>query len=271
METIKNYGFVPPKTIEPEEYVLGGRKITKDPIQPGGNWFEYLPSFESQQNDLFDTFNCTAYAILNALEILYKRQYGVENNWSERFVGVMAGTKPPGNSPHTVIEAIRKHGVIDDYLLPLEFVDSVEKYYSPDPMEKRYLEIGQRWLEDHDVKHEWVFKRAKLAKKQELLMEALEFSPLGVSVLAWMSNGAGLYIKPKGRQDTHWTTLIGYEKGKHWSIFDSYDGSIKKLAWNYDFGFAKRYHIQKRKQNQSWIQLLINYLCPIHAKTLKMT
>jgi len=242
---IKNYGFIPDE-IKPEDYVFGGFSKIKEVgvLQRDGQWSEYLPEKEIQHNKGFDSMNCTNYGTLNCIEALLKKIYDLDVNFSERYTGVLTGTTEVGNTPHKVIEIIRKDsGLILEEMLPFtEDIDSRKKYYSPDPMTAEYLVQGSRFLGKYKIKHEWVFVSGSIQEKQEKMMDALEYSPLGVSVRAWKEKD-GLYVKNKGAGDNHWTAMVGYKKGKFWIIFDSYDNTIKRLHWDYDFGFAKRYSI----------------------------
>ena len=85
-----------------------------------------------------------------------------------------------------------------------------------------------------------------LKEKQEKLKMALKRSPVGVAVYAWKLGENGLYIKPEGVQDTHWTLLVNFKEGEYWEIFDSYSPFRKKLAWDYNFGYAKVYYLKKK-------------------------
>ena len=204
-----------------------------------------------------ETYNCTAFATNNAIEILAKRKYGNEPNYSDRCLGILAGTYPPGNDPHIVCEALRKNGVCFESELPFdEFIPTVDQYYSPSPLTKDLVKKAEKFLFDYDFKHEWVYrdKGLPLEEKQARLMEALMYSPLNVSVMAWREK-KGLYTKKKGEADTHWTTLFGYEKGKHWLVFDSYKPYVKKLAWDYDFGYAKRLYIGESTHQRKQLQI----------------
>ena len=109
-------------------------------------------------------------------------------------------------------------------------------------MSEHLKQIAKQWLTEYTFMHEWVFKGG--SDKQERMMEALKYSPLGVSVVGWRQKD-GLYVKYPGERDQHWTDVVGYEKDKHWIIYDSYPPFIKHLAWDYDFGFAKRYHVER--------------------------
>ena len=236
---MKNYGFIPPAERLPEEYVLGGLSLLpREELQPSGQWHEFLPVKEIQRNEKFDSYNCTAYATLNCYEILFKKIFGSEKNWSERFLGINAGTRPPGNDPHKVAEALRKKGSIPDEYMPFALANTIEEYYAPDPPTPSMLLEGQKLLDEFEVKHEWVDGDA------QSMMRALKFSPLGVAVYAWQQNAEELYARGGG--DTHWTCVFGYEKDKFWLVYDSYDDSVKKLVWDFSFKYVKRYWLAKR-------------------------
>lgn len=242
---ILNHGFIEP-VIKPEDYVFGDGKTGSEVLQPTGQWDSFLPSDEYQSRPSLETYNCTSFGTTNLCEILLKRKYGVDINYSERFLGINAGTKPPGNSPDKVADAIREYGLLEDFRLPFsDEVKTVEEYYSPNPMTARLAEFGKEWLRNWVFKHSWVFTGGSLESKQYKLAEALKDSPIGVSVYAWNQASTGLYEKPVGATDNHWCTLYGYEFGQYWKIFDHYDDTHKQLAWNYDFGFAKKINITK--------------------------
>lgn len=246
----KNYGFLPVE-VTPDQYLFGSDQIKGEVLVPDGQWYGYLPEVEYQRQFGLETMNCTVYGTLNCLEMLFKRVFNIEVNHSERFVGIHSGTTPNGNNPHVVAETIRKTaGCVEDMLLPFsESINTWEKYYGPIPLPAQLNKLGLDWVKNYDFKHDWVRYPGLQMTTEELqktLMEALKYSPLGVSVDAW-NQRRGLYYKKKGAVDNHWTTLYGYEKGKHWLVFDSYDSTHKKLEWDYDFGFVKRYTLSKKE------------------------
>lgn len=246
---IQNHGFLPDK-IEPDHYILGAKQLPEKIIRPDGQWDDFLPIREIQKKNDLETMNCTNYGTLNCLEILHKALYNkgidltVEKNWAERYLGVMSGTTPQGNSPHKVAETIRKEsGSIPESILP--FDDSIrtwQQYYHPKPMTQNYISVGEQWLKDYDFGHEWVSPTPKN------LMRALMFSPLGISVMAWKYRN-GYYWKAPNEKDNHWVCLYGYVKDKYWKVFDSYDNTKKKLEWDYNFNFSKRYYLKKKRKS----------------------
>ena len=255
---MSNYGFQPPteeelKSSQDAGYVLGG-VIPKKVIQEDGQWDNFLPAIEIQR-DTYETSNCTAYGSTNLVEILFKKLFGEEKNYSERFTGIMAGTRPPGNNPHSVLETIRKKGLIGDSLLPLSGAKTLEEYYTPDPMTSKFKRIGRDWLKNYTIKHEWVFMPSdSLETKKNNLKESLRFSPIGISVYAWLRNG--YYVKPANVRDNHWCVLYGYTDD-YWKIFDSYDSTHKKLDYDFNFEYAKRVFLSEA-YNECFLRKLFN-------------
>lgn len=261
----KNYGFVP-DVIQPEDYVFGGFGVPAEPVlQPDGQWDQYLPDSEVQRNEGVESYNCTAYGTLNAIEIILEKKFQLFQNFSDRYLGTHAGTWPPGNSPHKVAETLRKEcGVVADDLMPFTAeIDSLEEYYDKE-VATYHLPKGKAWLRSWEFKHEWIFTDATpVEQKNNLLIEALKYGPVCVSVDAWNQNDAGIFYR-NNETDNHWTTLFGYEKDQYWKIFDSYDNTVKKLEWNYTFGYAKRYYLSKKVTKSFW-SLLVGYFKEIFS------
>jgi len=244
------HGFLPDK-IKEEDYVLGGYQLPQDVLQGDGQWDDVLPDIEKQKRNGLETMNCVSYGTLNCIETLIKKLYGEDVNYSERYIGVTTGTDYWGNSPQNVIEGIRKeYGVIEEELLPFDDeIKSWDEYYSPKPMRIDYLRRGEKWLERYEIKHEWVFTILTRDKKAKI-KEALKYSPIGVSVITSGKNNKGYYIKREDEEDNHWVMLYGYKDGEYWKIFDHYDDVFKKIDWDYDFSFAKRYYIKRKKEDK---------------------
>lgn len=260
MNEIINHGFIP-DVKKPEDYIFGSSSLPTEILQPDGKWDAYLPVDEFQNINGIETYNCTGFGTLNCLEILYKRLFNQDANYSDRYTAICAGTDPivlKGNSPQTVIQNIRNtSGVIDESLLPFN-VSTVEDYYKPKPMTSELLNKGSIWLSWHNVFHEWV------DGSPESMKEALKLSPLGAGVYAWAQEGE--YFVRKGA-DSHWICIYGYEDGKFWKCFDSYDNTHKKLAWDFGFQSVKRYHIDKllSQKQRTIIQQIITLFYKIIA------
>lgn len=234
------YGFKEP-LIDETHWMLGA--IKSSPINPSGQWGEYLPTVEYQRKK-FETSSCTGFGTTNCIETLMKYLYKTEPNFSDRGLGIFAGTDSGGNSPHIVAEAWRKNGLFQEQLLPFsDNLQNVEEYYSwKGGDENLCRQIAKEWQDYFIFNHEWVFTKAGDTKK--LMKEALKHSPLGVSVNAWEKDGE-YYVKPQAGGSNHWCMCYGYKEGEYWLIFDSYDATTKKLAWDYKFDFCKKYSLTK--------------------------
>jgi len=231
--------------IKQEDYLFGSGQLQGQVLRVDGQWTDYLPEAEYQSRGSLETNNCVGFNTLNAIEILLQRQFNRKSNNSERYLGIVANTDPSrGNSPQTVAESLRNvAGCIDDHYLPFAPGMTLEEYYSPKPMTENYLIKGREWLKQYTFKHDWTFQPwEKLEVKRAKMIEALKYSPLGVSVVAWVKKG-DYYIKPEGVNDGHWTVCVGYKLGEYWIIYDSYDPTIKHVHWDYNFGYSKRYSI----------------------------
>lgn len=244
----QNHGFIPDE-VTPDQWKFGA--IPYKEINVFGQWDVYLPDKELQKRNGLETQNCTSYGTLNCVETLLNKLFGRKHDYSERFLGVIAGTSRSGNSPHKVAEAIRKNGCVDEIVLPFDSsINEWDEYYSPNPMTDKYLDDGKKWLETYDFSHEWLFVGDYSGNRQKTLIDALKRSPVGVSVYAWQWDDRGMFVNPDKRLDTHWCMLYGYEEGKYWKVFDQYKNDRKKLDWNYPFGFAKAFHIEKAKKKE---------------------
>ncbi len=249
-----------PDIILPEDFVTGdgqlGARVSMPVLMDDGQWDSVVPPAENQLRNGLETMNCTNFNTLTPLEAIMRRNFGVTQDYSERYTGVLTGTTKNGNSPQKVIEEIRKNiGLVPEEMLP--FGDDIRawgQYYSPNPMSRALVAEGRKFLKQYEIGHEWVFEKGVDAvERQGRMMDMLRYSPLGVSVVAWQQGVDGLYFKEPHEDDNHWTAIIGYERGKYWKCRDSYDGD-KQLEWGYTFGMAKRYSIARKPKEPSFCE-----------------
>ena len=286
MEEIKNYGFKLPVIDTKKDYILGKeRHAPFEIINPSGQWEEHIQPFESQFKTI-DTSSCTAYASIKSITALLHYLYGMNENYSERFLAIMSDQEILGNDPHKVLESIRKDGCIADALLPFtDDITSFEEYLTPKPMTAELKSVGRDWVSLFDFKHEYLFHQESdidIAEKQQLIIDGMKRSPVNVSVRAWSKTGE-LYTKKPNTPDTHFTTIKGYVEGQYWIVDDSYlaDGvPIKKLAWDYDFQIAKGIFIRKRTpeeqkdfllKEQGLLLRIVNTLVSVITTLIKTT
>lgn len=246
---MKNYGFIPDK-ITPDNYVFGGGQLQTPIVNQSGDWTAHLPVSEYQKKNGLETMNCTVFGTLNCIETLLSYRKALTVNYSERYIGVLAGTTTSGNSPHRVAEVIRANGLIYEADLPFsDEIDTWDKYYSPNPMSANFKRLGARWLKVYEFKHDWVTKSNSM---QDKMMDALKYSPLGVAVSAWHREKD--YFVKRGA-DNHWCELVKGVPGQYWVLYDSYDDTVKRLEWNYPFEFVKRYSVTSIKPTWWFVDL----------------
>lgn len=248
--TIAPHGFIPP-IITPDHYIFGAQMVPKVVRQSDRQWLDFIPAGEPQFNGSFETYGCTVFGTLNAREVLCKRAFGKDENNSDRFTYISSDTNPPGNDPHVVAESIRTEGVVPEEELP--FTADIIDLQTFRNMGDKGPDLISEGLEETKkilFLHEWLWSdpNISISDKQEKMWECLQYSPLGVSVHAWEQDENGLYSKNPGDEDNHWVVIIGGVFGKCWLVYDSYpttEGSyLKKLAWDYNFGWSKRYHME---------------------------
>ena len=241
----KNYGLIIDER-KPEDWIMGGTGNLKGVVlQENGQWDEFLPLFEAQYNPV-ETFACASFGTLNAIEILLKRMFGYEENYSDRFLAKVSGTDPKiGNSPQTVAEYLRKIGV------PLQSkwdftpdIDTSEKFYAPIPA--KLFDYAKE-----DFTNKFIFKHQYVNGNPEDIKAALRYSPVAISVTAWYEED-GVFVQ-RGT-DNHWVVCYGYDDAKQaYKVFDSYntiysgESKFEKKLYSYsaNIAIAKSYFIEK--------------------------
>lgn len=241
---MKKYGLKL-KRRDPRNYVLGSVfSLPKVILQSDGQWDAYLPEREIQ-NTLFETSNCTAYGTNAVIETLLNRLNAGIGDRSDRFLGIKAGTKPPGNDPRKVAQAAHENGLVSESTLPYKDLANVKEYYSYKGSEEWKCDVeAQDFLKKYEVGYEDVWKGSiSLEEKKRRVKEALQYSPLGIAVSAWHLQD-GVYVD-KGRENNHWVMAYGYtEQGI--KVFDSYDTEKKLISWDHRNSVCIRYHLEKQ-------------------------
>lgn len=247
-----DYGF---KYEEPkqEDYIFGDANLKATVLQQDGQWDAYLPQDEFQHPYNFETYACASFATLNAIEILLRRLYNFKDNFSDRYLAKVSGTEVTrGNSPHKVAETIRKQGIIDEYEWPfLREIDTFEKFYATPP--STFIVSAERFLYHYDFYHDYV------PNDPMSMMEALRYSPLGMSVFGWNMGPDGLYQAGNGA-DNHFVCVYGYEEEKYWKVFDTYDSTHKMVEWKHKPLTVKRYHIDLAPATRTWLEKITKLL-----------
>lgn len=237
-----NYGYIPDE-VSDKDYLFGA--VGGAIINHSGQWVGYLPTKERQNLGLYETFACVSFTTLNCIEILIRKKYNRGENFSDRFLAQVSDTKNGGNSPRKVGDALRHKGAVKESIWPFtSLVDTFAEYYKDIPSE--LFKVAGEFNKKYQFKYETVGSNPTSMKS------ALMRGPLGVSVHGWVEK-SGLYVKPEGARDNHFTTCIGYEEGEYWLIFDTYadKGSMeKKVAWDTHFEVVKLYSIIEQEQKR---------------------
>lgn len=265
---MKNFGYIP-DVITDDQYRLGGfGNLGGVPLRADRDWRPFVPKIAEYQNvHNIDPQACTNFATSNCIETLIKYHLNQDRNYSDRYFAKMSGTDPykGGNSPHKVAEWLRKNGDVLESEWPMDHtIDSLEKYYAEPPLQ---LQTSAKKLPvELEITHEWV------PADPDSIYNALQFSPLGVSVSAWKEVD-GLYVK--AGPENHMCSVVHAEYGKYWTILDSYpdDGQpYKKLHWDHLTGSqVKRYSIRVRSQDEINKDLsILAQIAEILKKILKL-
>jgi len=251
---------IPPE--DPKAWILGGGNIPWEVLQQDGKWQKFLPNPEMQNKRGIETYDCTGFAILEAIETYERRKFGKVINYSDRWLGIIAGTgERRGNDPHTVCEAIRKYGLIPEEMLPFsDDLENYEEYYSFKGAEKTACyEAGLKWLKENDFMHEWVYNPTQPDdEKNNNAKISLKYCPIPCSVFAWVTDERGIYVGI-GAQN-HLTLMESYPD-KTFFTADSYEPTRKEVEQIPLF--AKRIYITKKtetKPKKRWwfVQIIIN-------------
>jgi hypothetical protein len=246
----KNYGFRLNDVADPKAWEFGGvTSLPKIILNPDGNWKDYLPSEELQHTDSFDTFGCTVYGTENVFQTLEKFITGETREYDERFIYNLARIIPPGADPHDVAEAFRRHGIISDRL---PMTETLAEFMTPRPMTEALIAEGLKY--PRELRHEWVWKSPVTRETRvKLMRECLRYSPLGISVTAWIED-QGLYVDA-GLPNTHWTMCFHIDDEDRPWIYDSYHKAIKTLHPDHNIQVCKRYQLVPRVKANWWTEL----------------
>jgi len=243
-----NYGLIN-KPISPKDWIFKSYSpLLGGVLNPSGNWKNWLPISEYQNNYGFDRMACVTFSYLNCIEILWKFHFENERNFSDRFLAKASHTTHAGNSLEQVDQFARLRGLLSEIEYP-DTANSWSEYYQE--LTDELLEKAKTFLTEYEINTEWVTPYKRLE-----VIEALKSSPLQVTV-AWAS-GEGI-LSPTGEYN-HAVTCFGYKENEYWDIFDHYTQTTKKYAWNYQFGAIKKFTLTKKSNNPTPMQVVNNTL-----------
>lgn len=194
-------------------------------------WRPYLPDFQPQSNGFFDCLGCVSFSKMYIVATLGNRKYPSEQlNLSDRFLAMMSGTTFAGNDTANVNNAFRRFGSPPEFGWPFPPGTVTWPIFYQKPS-LGAIRAGQQFLDDWNLQYDYAFQSTA-----DRMVEMLKYSPLQVFIRAYgrRDDVTNIYKRIEGRIN-HAVMLWGYEYGKCWYIYDTYQNAIKKLAWDYIF------------------------------------
>ena len=221
----KNTGLLLEKRPNVKDWkFLGYTGIDDKILRPDGQWDKYLPEFETQKQNNFDTYACVTYATLNCVETILLRKWGRTENYSDRFLATVSGTVcNRGNHMARVANALINHGCCKEDVYPFSAdIDTCSDYYAIIPEKVKKLALP--FKNQYDFRWEWV------ENTPETMKEALKYSPLTVVV----------------HGGKHLVELYGYVDGRYWKCYDHYERKYKTFLWDYAFGRIMKFSLNQK-------------------------
>lgn len=238
----KNFGLVLDKR-RATDWQFGGVSgiENSEVLREDGQWDSYLPPYETQHFQYFDSMSCVSFSALNCVEALIYRKYDAQVNLSDRFTATVSGTTDKGNSFFNVAEAINKKGVVMEEDWPyLSHIKTRLDYFAEIP--ESVLAKGLESKKTFKINYEFVWDTP------EKLMEALKYAPIQVGIYAYCGNDD--IVARCDKQGNHAIMLYGYKEGLYWKLYDHYENKFRKVAWDYRFWGALKYHVEKVNNDQ---------------------
>jgi len=249
-EHAKNgYGFIeiaPTKT----DYILGGASQAKKIIlSEDRNYIPYKPDFESQKRNGIDVYSCVVFSGLNNLEIIMKKLYGTDINFSDRYQAAMTPVKPYyGTNYNNFWDSVRKNGLVLEEDYPWTTQDAYEYVKTPP---QNIITLGRQFLDTYEIEHEWVDSGGCDPNK---LYDALLYGPLQASV-----NASATYTLQRSEETNHSISIIASVKFVNFTILDHYR-EMYTVPWNFYFGSAKQATVLRKKKSQ--LVMIVNAPTP---------
>jgi hypothetical protein len=218
----------------PTDYVAGDGKLSGEVINPLGIW---QPSTFEHQAPNFETNACASEGTTTALEILYTYIFGTEPNLSARMLAKGSGTDPArGNTPQKVAEWFRKNWSVLEEDWSTAAAKDIKDYYRELP-DLLYSKAAV-------VKDSNVFGYEAITNPtKEKLKDALTKGVVCMSVSLMEDNG--IYFKPAGWRDNHWTVLLEIRENGNYKIQDTYEPFIKEIRADFIPEVAYRYTLNE--------------------------
>ena len=258
--------FIYPKIPE-TAYRFGSGQLTGKELRPDGDWRDYLPPEEDQNQRGVESSACYVEASQHSLATIQEEEFNLPNkNYSARFNALLSNGSVLGGDPLEGGQSIRHDGLIPDNLMPFgEHTQSWDDFHSWKNVEqKKCKDEGKNWLQKWQPNYDIGFTKEELVMSKYIkLKQILKYSPPPVSVTAWYEEN-GIYVKPAGSQDNHLVELVYIDEQNRPHIRDTYPPYEKILEPYYNFDFCMRWSLKNLstpplKKNWLW-DLIIRLL-----------
>jgi hypothetical protein len=172
-----NHGVISPAR-RPEDWLAGAFTfISFEERNPSGNWVPYLVQREKQSGKQ-DSMSCVSFSACSSIEIQEKFLTGIEHNYSDRWIAKMSDTTIEGNWLYKVGDVVRKMGMVPEEKYPAPPNYTFAEYHAaiPEPLLSTLKNTGAAWLEQWDVKTEFV------PTDKESIRKHLKHAPLQIII-----------------------------------------------------------------------------------------
>ncbi|RJQ33854.1 hypothetical protein C4568_03575 [Candidatus Parcubacteria bacterium] len=258
-----NYGLDIEKELSEhteEDWIFGSTSLPCIALIPEGKREKYLPDGEIQRGKE-DFQDCATRGPINKVEtkFTYLYQNGLlrpenaswleENEYvkedrvlfSDRFIAILSGTTPRGNSLKAPIHAMHKYGLIPKSMLPAGNLTWGE-YHDPRSITPEMERLGKEFLKRFSINYERVYF--------DTFDDLIEQDMLVVGGHAWPKPVNGVY--PRTERNINHAFLYFRDR---YDIFDNYiegEGDfIKRLAKDYALlGYGYRVFITEEPGQQ---------------------
>lgn len=254
---MKNTGFIAQDPRE-TDFIAGAVDIGSLNNE-SGDYEQDLPSAEKQSGVYFDSMGCVSYGTNNVVETSINYQLRTnkipkqtiedmerleylkdgEVNFSDRALAKMSGTTRVGNYLVSVVDCVRKSGLIAESKWTFDPsqrtpVFDWDDYYSPIP--QALQDEAKKFNDLFDVKYSWLVAGGSATPKQ--IKEWLKAGPLLIASATCPGWGTG-NVSACNLAVNHATMLYGVDDSGY-KIFDHYQPFEKRLALDYKIPYIMR-------------------------------
>jgi hypothetical protein len=150
-----------------------------------GEWDPFAPSGVKQWNAKADDMSCVSHSDIESIQTQEKFLTGSAPKYSVRWIAKMSGTTKEGNRLDTVVDTVRKYGLVleSSYPTPAE-PWTFEEYHAdiPEPLLSKLKAEGQEWLKKWAVSYEWVDVSGIYFKNFANIQKQLRQAPLQIII-----------------------------------------------------------------------------------------